>query len=213
MIKKEFFPLLLKQRSILEAKYNHDPDTPEPEMNKSLMECIQDDFDQFEHLLPDGIQSIADIGCGFGCTNILLSKKYPGCKFYLFDNDFDDNSENQRATRFDSVDNFMFYNNLAETKRHLIEENIPEENLFILEATKENIEAHSVDLTVSFNSWGWHYPLDVYLESVSSKYLLIDIRTKINANFQNQYELLEKYYKVTPARTTKKGNRLFCERL
>src|SRR5918912_745485 len=44
------------------------------------------DNGKVEQKLKQGGLKVADIGCGYGTSTILMAKAYPNCKFYGFDN-------------------------------------------------------------------------------------------------------------------------------
>lgn len=166
------------------------------EAEKYLYDFHYGIFLQMKPFLSPGVKAI-DIGCGLGALNIFLKDYFQ--QFYLIDktvqeeelskvfygfhgsgykvdNDFD------QATYTDGVSSkYCFYNDLNET-RNLLSKYMPKKELHFIEADEVCwSEIGNVDFVHSDMSWGWHYPLDLYYNSVyrvlkRSGILIIDIR-------------------------------------
>jgi len=151
------------------------------------------EYKQIEKYLPQDAHSILDIGSGVGGFNILLNThyapKYP--KFYLLDK-----TEMPSKVYYGLEKKASFYNSLKIAKEFLNKNGIPKENIFIQEANEKNtIDFNSTfDLIISLVSWGFHYPVETYLDEVYEKLspmgiLIIDIR-----KVAGSIELLEKKF-------------------
>lgn len=133
--------------------------------------------------LPESAENILDIGCGIGGIDIYLYKHYKNSSnIYLIDKSaIDDN------LHYGFKDQGSFYNSLLLTRTFLIENNVPEERIFVQEANAENIIEFNqqFDLIISLISWGFHYPVETYLRSAFDKLktngmIIIDVRKDSN---------------------------------
>ena len=134
--------------------------------------------------LPEPCASILDIGCGIGGIDVFISKHY-GDKhsiLYLLDktsieDDIDYGFETKRE----------FYNSLDLAKTMLMSNGIAEKYIYLIEATDQNEIPISdkVDLVISLISWGFHYPVETYLDKaydvlVEGGSMIIDVRIGTN---------------------------------
>ncbi len=133
--------------------------------------------------LPESAENILDIGCGIGGIDIYLYKHYKNSSnIFLIDKSaIDDN------LHYGFKDQGSFYNSLLLTRTFLIENNVPEERIFVQEANAENIIEFNqqFDLIISLISWGFHYPVETYLRSAFDKLktngmIIIDVRKDSN---------------------------------
>jgi len=133
--------------------------------------------------LPESAENILDIGCGIGGIDIYLYKHYKNSSnIYLIDKSaIDDN------LHYGFKDQGSFYNSLLLTRSFLVENNVPEERIFVQEANAENIIEFNqqFDLIISLISWGFHYPVATYLKSAFDKLktngmIIIDVRKDSN---------------------------------
>ena len=75
-----------------------------------------------------------------------------------------------------------FYNNLDEAKNLYLKYGVDENNITLIEAENKNLEIlPKMDIIVSFIAWGFHFPLEIYLQNVinlmhENTILIIDIR-------------------------------------
>ena len=120
---------------------------------------FKSEIDTFKDFLPRTCNNIMDIGCGLGIINILLNKFYNDkiC-FYLLDKNRID-----KKIQYGFSSNYESYNDLNETKRILLENNISESNLFLFDVEKEISIDTKIDLVISLKSMGYHYPFETYL--------------------------------------------------
>ena len=80
-----------------------------------------------------------------------------------------------------------FYNSLSLAKKVLVDNGVLEKNIFLQEATNDNAINFNkkFDLIISTISWGFHYPVEIYLDEVFSELnvdgiLIIDVRKESN---------------------------------
>jgi SAM-dependent methyltransferase len=133
--------------------------------------------------LPKTCSSILDIGCGVAGIDVLLNNHYEGKPtFYLLDK-----TKIEKSVFYDFKHRGAFYNSLDIAKEMLIQNGISERSVHCLEATDANeIDIHrKVDLVISLISWGFHYPIETYLERVydiliEGGSLILDVRKGTN---------------------------------
>ena len=163
---------------------------------KSYFEQLQDDYNDIDNLLPVNAQSILDIGCGLGGVNLFISKKYRhNIKIMLLDKTKIDNS-----IVYNYRENASFYNSLPLAKDFLVQYGVPTSNITYKECKPDNTIPYSnkFDIVISLLSWGFHYPLNIYLDQVgkllnNSGILIIDIREDSDGIRQ-----VINYFKSTP---------------
>ncbi|OFW52511.1 MAG: hypothetical protein A2163_08170 [Actinobacteria bacterium RBG_13_35_12] len=91
-----------------------------------------------------------------------------------------------------------FYSSLKVTENFLITNNVPRHLIKLCEVYENNYDlntAMNADLIISLLSWGFHYPVDTYLNTVlkilkNNGRLIIDIRKRTG-----DYEKINKQFK------------------
>ena len=117
------------------------------------------EIDTFKEFLPKNVKNIMDIGCGLGIINVLLNKFYNDkTSFYLLDKNRID-----KKIKYGFSSNYESYNDLNETKRILLENNISEGSLFLFDVENDIQIDGKIDLVISLKSMGYHYPFETYL--------------------------------------------------
>lgn len=141
------------------------------------------EFESMVDFLPPQCANILDIGCGLAGIDIYLYHNYGrGTKITLLDR-----SATDSKIRYNFRDKGAFYNSLHVAKKNLCSFGAKETDITCCEANSENsIEADGpFDLIISLLSWGFHYPVDVYLPAVQEKMannakIILDVRKKTN---------------------------------
>jgi SAM-dependent methyltransferase len=138
-------------------------------------------FDRRIAFIPRSARSVLDVGCGLAGIDLHLYE-------YLRDNDPNfyllDRTCVEDRVWYSFKPQGAFYNSLELAKVNLIRNGVPEDRVHCVEAPDDgNLDGviRSVDLVVSTISWGFHYPIGFYLESVArimsnGGVLLVDIR-------------------------------------
>jgi hypothetical protein len=137
-------------------------------------------FLNIKNHIPRNTQSILDIGSGLAGLEIflwfLLEKNYP--KIYLLDK-----TKKEEKIWYEFRTNGAFYNSLDLAKKNLISNGVKPSKINLIEAPDNGIikEIRDIDLVISTISWGFHYPVELYLDSVISimskrGVLILDIR-------------------------------------
>jgi SAM-dependent methyltransferase len=185
------FECLLRKKAIMEA-YKKD---------------MQSEYNEIISFLPEKVKNILDIGCGIGGIDVFLSEHYKleEPHFYCLD-----------KTQIDSVFYGFnkigaFYNSLENTKQFLQLNEIPNINILEADSNYKIPADEKFDLIISLISWGYHFPIDTYLNEVYSHlnnggHLILDIRENTNG-----IDLLrEKFPNVITIKETEKKIRVLA---
>jgi len=188
---KKYLTILRHQRC-LNIKDNNINDNEEIQLEdkKKIIKKYYKTYWNMKKYLPPNPLKILDIGCGLAIVDIFLYCHYyrnKNIKYYLLDKTQIDNNIHGGFREEGS-----FYNNLDYVGE--ICENSGLTNYELVDATKENIKNMTgLDLVISNISWGFHYPISMYLEEVSAAMnkggvLILDVRDP------QGIEQLEKYF-------------------
>lgn len=103
------------------------------------------------------LKRLADIGCGYGFFDLFAAQDL-GCHVLLID--IEENTHRHFGFNLEGA----AYSSLSRAKRLLVSNGIKSSMIETLNPSKKPVEASKpVDLTVSFLSCGFHYPVDTYL--------------------------------------------------
>ena len=172
---------------------------------------FKSEIDTFKDFLPKTCNNIMDIGCGLGIINILLNKFYQDkTSFYLLDKNRID-----KKIKYGFSSNYESYNDLNETKRILLENNISESSLFLFDVEKDIQIDSKIDLVISLKSMGYHYPFETYLQLLGkccnkNTIFIFDVSvdTFDEILFKKYFENIETIYEEKSIHSLK---RLFCK--
>lgn len=155
-------------------------------VSKLFNDDMQREYKQIKDFLPKNAKSILDIGCGIPGIDVLLYNHYMNNKpdIYLLDK-----TEMPHKVYYNLTPKGCFYNSLQASKNFLIKNDVEKSKIFTQEATdknKINFDA-TFDLVISLISWGFHYPVATYLDTVFLKLaergsLILDIRKTSDYN-------------------------------
>lgn len=148
---------------------------------KALYEAdMQDEYNSIKHVLPDSCRTVLDIGCGVAGIDVFIDRHYAGQApdFYLLDK-----SQVETSVFYMFHEQAAFYNSLYVAGAMLNSNGISHQRIHLLEANDRNeigMDA-PVDLVLSLISWGFHYPVDTYVERVhdllsENGVVILDIR-------------------------------------
>ena len=159
-------------------------------ITKSLNEDFKIEFDSIKNFIPKNASNILDIGCGLGVINIFLNSFYSNkCNFTLIDKTY----VNKKIT-YGFSNKGEFYNNLELTKSFLLLNKLEENQIELVDASKDFVLKKKYDLIISLFSMGYHYPIDLYIEKIKK---ISNKDTKIIFDLSLEYnsiELLNKYF-------------------
>lgn len=107
---------------------------------------------------------ILDIGCGLAFETELFQKKY-NSEVFLLDDDFDNNIDKQnRDVYFGPAETLKFYSNLTDLFSSYNERKL---RYTFVYAKNSKIESNiKFDLIYSNRSYGFHYPVETYIELI-----------------------------------------------
>lgn len=158
---------------------------------------MEKEYLSIQNALPPSLDSILDIGCGVAGVDVFLARHYASqCpEFYLLDKT---HIENRVFYGFKPAGSF--YNSLQVAKDLLAANQIDPSRVHTIEATPQNeipVDTN-VDLIISLISWGYHYPVQTYLENAYNLLaekgtLIIDVRKNTPGleQLKNKFKNLE----------------------
>ena len=150
------------------------------QIKRLYAEDMQREYATFQGWLPAHCQRVLDVGCGVAGINVLIQRHYGAQPLDLH---LLDKSEVARRVFYLFKERGAFYNSLAVARDLLVANGIPSHGIHTLEATAHSTIAIDapVDLVLSLISWGFHYPVQTYVERVhallsDAGVLILDLR-------------------------------------
>jgi hypothetical protein len=181
-----------------------------PIQKRLYVNGINKQYRQYKNYLPSSCKSVLSIGCGLAVPDLPLYEHYDqsdDIKFYLFDRTQLDekilHGYNQQSS---------FFNDLDLAKEIFVDYGVKEENIFLVHANNKNLKKLSkMDIITSFLSWGFHFPINVYLENIielmhKNTILIIDIRKNTG-----DFEILQKNFDINIINQGSRTYRLICK--
>ncbi len=128
-------------------------------------EVVVRDYDEFIKgpWLPESCKDILDIGCGMAGIDVLLYRHYDKPRLVLLDGD--GQVENHEDKINFHPEGMKPFNDMAAMKELLSANAVDLEQVFTLPIGYEGASSR-IDLCISLLSWGWHYPVNTYLDLV-----------------------------------------------
>jgi SAM-dependent methyltransferase len=157
----------------------------------SLARAYQDDL-QREHtqmapFLPASVGRVLDIGCGLGGIDVFLHRHCSGgFDLTLLDR------EGRSGSFYGFQAEAAYYNSLAVARALLCANGVPDARIATADLDRDGFPGERpYDLVVSLLSWGFHYPVDVYLSRVLAALapggvVIIDVRKGTDGEQQLQ---------------------------
>lgn len=148
-------------------------------IKKMYLDDMEQEYNTIKDYLPINCNNILDIGCGIAGIDLFLKNHYKNSvEFSLLDK-----NEVNETVYYDLNKKAAFYNSLDLAKDFLSKNGIDETKISLLFANDKN-EINTFkefDLVISLISWGFHYPVEIYLNRVyellnTNGILIIDIR-------------------------------------
>jgi SAM-dependent methyltransferase len=160
--------------------------------------------------IPSDTKNIMDIGCGMGLLSLLLYRYLNEPELKLIDK-----TKIEDEIYYNYEKKGAYYNSLDIAKKLLIKNYVKEDKIKLIEAPENGvieIEKNSIDLIISTISWGFHYPVKTYLESVDNilkddGIVIIDIRKETGG----EQELMKKFT-IETIYEAEKYNRYKCKK-
>ncbi len=121
---------------------------------------------------------VLDIGCGIGGIDYFIAKQFQNCHLYLLDE-----NKLDETIMYGYNNKSSYYNSLELSEKFLRLNNISNE-ITLLTPDNDLSILKEIDLVISLISWGFHYPIETYLDLVSNctsenAKVIIDIRHTI----------------------------------
>lgn len=148
------------------------------------LDDMKDEYESICDSLPETCQTILDIGCGMAGIDLFLNQHYnnQSLQFHLLDKTLID-----EQVYYSHQQKGSFYNSLELAKSLLNRNGIDESRIHLMVAPENGIIESDIsfDLILSLISWGFHYPVETYLDSVVDRLghngvLILDIRKGTN---------------------------------
>jgi SAM-dependent methyltransferase len=150
-------------------------------VKKLFTKDMLEEYEGIKNALPDDPKHILDIGCGVAGIDIMLNKHYVAKKqsphMYLLDK-----SELNDKVYYGIEKVAAYYNSLDVAKKLLTSNDVDVSRVHIQEVNDSPIfPGTQFDLIISLISWGFHYPVNTYLDQAYNILrpggrLIIDVR-------------------------------------
>lgn len=142
--------------------------------------------------IPSDAASLLDIGCGIAALDYYLFRHLNDPNLFLLDR-----TETEDQIFYMYKPSGAFYNSLELAEELLVKNGVPRGKVTKILAPDDGVielPDKSLDVVISTISWGFHYPVETYLESVrrilsDRGVLLIDVRKRTGGQ-----EALETYF-------------------
>jgi SAM-dependent methyltransferase len=146
----------------------------------SYFEDVENDYLSLKPYLPLDAKNIMDIGCGIGGVDVFLYQHYAASHPHLY---LVDRSELDEGIYYLFQDKGAFYNSLRLTRDFVTMNGVADESVTTLDVgpTCELPATQKLDLVISLISWGFHYPVEIYLEQLiprlaAGALVILDVR-------------------------------------
>jgi len=159
------------------------------------------------------VPSIIDIGCGIGIVDLIFARSldyWP--EVYLFDKSIPMDMSNPTPLTIGGYHktNYEFSANLSLAKEFLIRNDYPAKKIHLCEVGSFDLRAIKVSTALSVRSWGFHYPVEMYLDdivAITDNLVILDVRKGINLN-----KLHSIFSEIVIAKDDPKSQMLVCRK-
>ena len=167
-------------------------------------------WEEIKPHLPRKADRVLDIGCGLGGIDELVYDHFSrsgSVELHLADRD-----HVSETVTYDFAEESAAYNSLALTRAFLAGRGVPQEAIHTVDVDKDGLPEVSFDLILSFLAWGFHFPVETYLDYAKDHLspagvLMLDTRTGLDA-----LELLGRHFKAEAVYQDPKITRIKCRR-
>jgi len=171
---------------------------------------IEGEYKTIEKYLPQRCDNLLDIGCGVAGIDVCIYNHYVRKpNIHLLDK-----TELESAVYYSFNNKGAFYNSLEIAAKVLKDNGVDQNGITLIEASEKNdIEvSKEMDLIISLISWGYHYPVNTYIEQVcgvlkADGVVIIDIRKYSRGieELKNHFSTVKEIYE------TPKYTRVLCQ--
>ncbi|MCC6002050.1 MAG: glycosyltransferase [Pararhodobacter sp.] len=176
---------------------------------RQYLETMKAEYLELKPFLPKVAQNILDVGCGMAGLDHYLFRHFDsaGAKLFLLDR-----SETSDAIWYGYERKGAFYNSLSTASNFLQARGVDPRRITTIDAPDDGLLSEDLpplDLVVSTLSWGFHYPVSTYLDSVYERMsqngcLILDTRKDTEGE-----ELLQrKFGKENVSKIREKGKHI-----
>lgn len=156
---------------------------------KRIKRLYNEDFEREYRILAPALPAecarLLDIGCGVAGIDVLLHRHYADRNPAVI---LLDKTHVEQSIYYGFKNRGAFYNSLDVAREVLTSNGIPEDGIHLIQATDDQrIDTDGpIDLVISLISWGFHYPVETYLDRVHELLrpqgrLILDLRRGTNA--------------------------------
>jgi len=156
---------------------------------KRIKRLYNEDFEReyriLAPVLPADCSRMLDIGCGVAGIDVLLHRHYADQNPAVM---LLDKTHVEHSIYYGFKHRGAFYNSLDVAREVLTSNGIPEDGIHVIHATNDHrIDVDGpIDLIISLISWGFHYPVETYVDRVhellrSQGRLVLDLRRGTDA--------------------------------
>jgi len=146
---------------------------------RDFFQSVQEDYQLLSPHLPGSLGTFVDIGSGIAALDLFLLLDNPQSRVCLVDR-----TEVSNSIWYGLEEDGAFYNSLDLAIELLVANGVEADRIQTYEAPEDRIlplATNSVDLVISTLSWGFHYPVSIYLDEVTrvmkpSGTLILEIR-------------------------------------
>ena len=182
-------------------------------IEKGYVREIEADFREIRPYLPRNAASIMDVGCGIAALDALLFQHYEQQVRILH---LVDRSQISKNVYFGFQHQAAFYNSLERATKTLMANGVPEDRIRTIEAPPDGQlrGIAPLDLVISILSWGFHFPISTYLDSVCD-YLAHDGRviTDVRRNTDGLDSLAARFVNLSVISESRKAQRVCAHTL
>ncbi|MFC1758728.1 hypothetical protein ACFL2H_08160 [Planctomycetota bacterium] len=170
---------------------------------------MQSEWDRLKPFAPPRASRIMDIGCGVGGVHIFMDEIVHDSDASIF---LVDRNHESRKIHYGFQSEASAYNSLDLTKRFLVDHGIPTDRIRLLDIDVDSLPVVAFDFIFSLISWGFHYPVDTYLEYAKTALkddgvMILDCRHGTKGA-----ERLSEFFKVEQVDESKTSMRVRCTR-
>lgn len=192
----------------LEARIRHD------QIAERYVAQMKREFEAIRPYVPETTSRVLDIGCGIAGIDLIMSNALaPDLpEFNLLDK-----TEISDSVYYRFRDQGAYYNSLKVASDMMRANGVPPSRLNVLDAetTELSRACGGVDLCLSLFSWGFHYPIETYLEDVMevlSKQgrVILDVRKEtdnVDKHTRGMEALRRRFNRVTVVEENRKHRR------
>ena len=158
---------------------------------KPYIKSMEAEYTSLLPALPKQASNILDIGCGLAGIDIFLYRHYGTPTIHLLDK-----NGLSKELYFGLEAEATFYNSLALAQQLLEKNGVKTKDIVTIDIDKETFPKTKFDIIVSLLAWGFHFPVETYLQEVKRSLsengvLIIDVRKSstgekvLRENFRN----------------------------